>query len=87
VTATSAAHSLPVLMPDLAQADKVIRALLTRRQSYSLVLPRWEGKSWWALVSDHATVYDIPTLDMTQVVIPNMYGWPRWDFVLAVFRF
>jgi hypothetical protein len=50
VTATTLAHSLPVLMPDLAQADKAINALITRRQAHTLILPRWEGKSWWQLV-------------------------------------
>jgi hypothetical protein len=87
VASTSAAHSLPVLMPDLAQADKAIRALIARRRSHALVLPRWEGKSWWQLVVSYATVHDIPALEMAQVVEPNMYGWPRWDFVLAIFHF
>ena len=87
VTTTTMAHSLPVLMPDLAQADKVINALITRRQDHTLILPRWEGKSWWQLVLAHATVRDILAQDMNQVVGPNMYGWHRWNFVLAVFRF
>ena len=87
VTTTTMEHSLPVFMPDLAQADKVIRALIIRRQAHTHILPRWEGKSWWQLVMAHATVYDILAREMAQVVEPNMYGWPRWDFVLAVFRF
>lgn len=81
------AYSLPVLMPDLAQAEKAIIALITRRRSHVLILPRWEGKSWWQLVLAHATVQDITVDEMVQVVEPNMYGWPRWSFVLAVFRF
>jgi hypothetical protein len=87
ITATTAAHSLPVIMPDLAQAGKAIEALVNRNQSHVLVLPRWEGKSWWQLVMSHATVHDILAQDMAQVVEPNMYQWPRWDFVLAVFHF
>jgi hypothetical protein len=87
VATTTSAHSLPVLMPDLAQVDKVINALINRRQAHVLILPRWEGKSWWQLVLSHATVHDITAQGMTQVVEPNMYGWPRWDFVLAIFSF
>ena len=87
VTTTTAEFALPVLMPDLAQVEKVIRALITRQQAHTLILPRWEGKSWWQLVQAHATTRDIPAQSMEHVVEPNMYGWPRWDFVLAIFRF
>ena len=86
-TAISSLHQLPVLMPDLAKADKVITALVNRRLDHVLILPRWEGKSWWQLVLSHATVQDYTAEDMKGVAVPNMYGWPRWDFVLAVFRF
>lgn len=82
-----ATHSLPLLMPDLAQAGKAIAALIHRRQDHTLILPRWEGKGWWQLVLSHATTQDIRAQDMGQVVEPNMHGWPRWDFVLAIFRF
>ena len=86
-TAVATTHVLSVHMPDLEKADKLISALITRCRSHVLILPRWEGKSCWQLVLSHATIHDIPALGMTQVVEPNMYGWPRWDFVVAVFRF
>jgi hypothetical protein len=87
VATTSATYALPVLMPDLAQADKAINALVARRRSQVLILPRWEAKSWWQMVLSHATLRDIAAQEMPQVVEPNMYGWPRWDFVLAIFVF
>jgi len=84
---TMRAHGLPVELPDLARAEPTIAALIKRRKSGVLLLPRWEGKAWWQLVLNHATISHIDRTAMPMTVHPNMYGWPRWDFVVAVFRF
>ena len=84
--ATEAEHQLPMLMPDLARAEPAITAVIRREESLTLILPRWEGKSWWQLVLSHAVVVDLPASEMPQVVEPNIHGFPRWDFVVAVFR-
>ena len=84
---TIRAHGLPVELPDLARAEPTITALIHRKKSGVLLLPRWEGKAWWQLVLNHATISHIDRTAMPMTVHPNMYGWPRWDFVVAVFRF
>ena len=75
-------RGLHIRMPDLARCGPVIEAMIREQSHGLLVLPRWEGKSWWRKVLEHAfSIEHIP--DMRAVVCPNASGYPQWDFVLV----
>ena len=73
-----------VVMPDVADARAVVARILAGQAKGALVLPRWEGQAWWKLVQDNAHLYELGSVGT--VVVPNEYGWPRWDLILANFQ-
>jgi hypothetical protein len=82
----SAKLGVQISFPDVAEAEKEILRVLSRKISVALMLPRWEGKSWWRLASVNAH----NTIDVSSVksaVHPNSQGLPRWSFVLFVFKY
>ena len=84
-SATRAQYGVEVTMPDVAKAKATVIRLLTSQQSAALVLPRWEGQTWWGMLHNHAKQL-VPLEDMRLVVAPNdTHGMPRWDFVLCIF--
>ena len=49
----------------------------------ALVLPVWTGQTWWQTVLDNTTLHMIE--DIKVAMTPNLFGFPRWDFVVAEF--
>jgi hypothetical protein len=77
---------LPITMPDLARCGPTVSAVIARQLNCCLVLPVWEGKSWWKLVLASASfIHQLPRMD--KVVSPNKSGFPQWSFILTVFHF
>ena len=74
---------MDVVFPDVADAKaELMRALATGWQG-ALVLPVWTGQTWWQTVCDNMKTRE--NMDNTQAIIPNAYGLPRWQFVVAEF--
>ena len=74
---------MEVVFPDVADAKATLmRALATGWQG-ALVLPAWTGQAWWQTVLDNMKLHEIA--DTAQAIIPNVYGLPRWEFVVAEF--
>jgi hypothetical protein len=72
-------------MPDVANSKKTVIALARGHVSNAVVLPRWEGQAWWGTLLDNVSSM-IELEDMKKVVAPNMYGLPRWEFVLCIVK-
>jgi hypothetical protein len=76
-------HGVRVSMPDVANSKKTVIALARGTIHHAVVLPRWEGQAWWGTLQDSvSTMIDLENIHT--VVRPNMYGLPRWDFVLCL---
>ena len=72
---------LHISMPDLARCGIVIDNMIREQSHGHLILPRWEGKSWWRKVLDKAILIEHVS-DIRHVVHPNDSGFPQWDFVI-----
>ena len=78
-----AKYGVQTSMPDVANSKKTVIALARGHVSNAVVLPRWEGQAWWGTLLDNVSSM-IELEDMKKVVAPNMYGLPRWEFVLCL---
>ena len=76
-------YGVGVEMPDVADSKKTVISLARGLLTHAVVLPRWEGQAWWGTLESNTTDM-IDVGDMSKVVEPNMYGYPRWDFVLCL---
>ena len=72
-----------VVMPDVADSKSMAERWSRGHVKTALVLPRWEAQSWWTELCSHTSVM-VQLEEMNSVVDPNVYGIPRWDFVLCV---
>ena len=74
---------MDVIFPDVADAKAALmRAIATGWQG-ALVLPVWTGQTWWQTVLDNTRLHVIG--DKRTAISPNLFGLPRWDFVVAEF--
>ena len=75
------------LLPDLSRCEPTVKAAVGRQGERTvLVLPRWEGKTWWSLASRCCT-QQFQIDDTSAAILPNVeMGLPRWDFHVFVFN-
>ena len=77
-------YGVTPVLPDVAKAGKAIAAVLARGSRAALILPVWEGQSWWALAQRSCKAcIQLHTLE--EVVHANGHGFPRWDFCMCIF--
>lgn len=58
-----------------------IGVIITRREKVVMIVPRWEAKSWWPVLTERA---EIEFFDGKHVKTVGGTA-PRWSFVLAKF--
>ena len=75
------------LLPDLSRCGPTVKAAISRKGERSvLVLPRWEGKTWWGLAIRCASS-NYKIVDKGSAISPNTeMGMPRWDFHVFIFN-
>ena len=74
---------IEVIFPDVADAKAALMRALATGWLGALVLPVWTGQTWWQTVLDNTTLHMIE--DIKVAMTPNLFGFPRWDFVVAEF--
>ena len=81
-----ATHGVTPMFPDVAKAGLVVAVVLARGvvAALQVVLPVWEGKSWWHL-AQRGCKQCIRLGETHEVVSPNGHGFPRWDLCLCLF--
>ena len=75
---------MEVVFPDVANAKATLMKCLATGWRGALVLPVWPGQPWWPTVMENTKLHTIA--DKKTAIIPNMFGLPRWEFVVAEFR-
>ena len=83
VLAYQAALNCPVLVMDHNKLAEVLAIIVVRRIVCAILVPKWEGKSWWPLVRSHAVRLCPVPREHLRV---DGVNWPGWEFLLAVFR-
>ena len=76
--------NMEVVFPDVADAKATLMKALATGWRGALVLPVWPGQSWWQTVLSNTKLHKIE--DKETSIIPNMFGLPQWDFVVAEFN-
>jgi hypothetical protein len=72
-------------VPDFARVGVVVAAAISRATTTALVVPRWEAKAWWHVLSEHATIHTVA--QPRDIFEPKGASPPPpWPFVVAVFR-
>ena len=74
---------MDVVFPDVANAKAVLMKSLATGWRGALILPVWTGQTWWQTVCDNMKIHEV--IDNTKAIVPNTYGLPRWQFVVAEF--
>ena len=74
-----------VVQVDHNQIANKIAEIVFAKCSCALLVPRWEGKSWWqVLTSEAEDIIPLP-YDHIKFSQPNIF--PRWEFALGIFVF
>jgi hypothetical protein len=74
------------MLPDLSRCGPAVKAAVSRQEKTVLVLPRWEGKTWWNLAFRCCT-QQFQVDNTSTAILPNLeMGLPRWDFHVFVFN-
>jgi hypothetical protein len=65
-------------------ANKIAEIVVTK-YSCALLVPKWEGKSWWqVLTSETDSIVPVP---YNHIKFSRSDIFPKWDFVLGIFVF
>ena len=73
-----------VLSVNHNEIANVLDMIVVRKMNCALLVPRWEGKSWWSLLKENVSCLcpiSSKYIQFSEDVEPG------WEFLLAVFRF
>ena len=66
------------------EIGNAIASIVVKRMKCGLLVPRWEGKSWWQVMKQYVVcLYPVPSLDIKFSQKVN----PGWEFLIALFDF
>ena len=66
------------------EIENVIAMIVVRQKKCGLLVPRWEGKSWWQTLQEHVCeMYPVSVSDIEFSQTVN----PGWEFCVALFDF
>ena len=82
-TATEEKLGMDVIFPDVADAKATLMRAIATGWRGALVLPVWRSQPWWPMVMDTTKLHEV--VDNAVAIVPNLFGMPRWDFVVAEF--
>jgi hypothetical protein len=83
VAAFSTALGYPVVIVDHNKLAEAIALLVARKQKAALLIPKWEGKSWWQTLVQNA--HRLCPVDREHIVFTGTHTHP-WEFLLALFH-
>jgi hypothetical protein len=73
-----------VLSVNHNEIANTLAMIIVRKLNCALLVPRWEGKSWWSILKENVTgLY--PVLSSSIKFSEDIQ--PGWEFLLAVFVF
>lgn len=74
-------RKLPVMVVDHNKIPEALGWIVPRGITCFLLVPKWEGKSWWPLLRQHAK--ELVYVNRSHIVIRGSTDFPGWEFVLA----
>jgi len=80
---------LDVFCPDFARIGPEVKRVLAEERRVALVLPKWEGMSWWVVVEGNARwIQDLPDWRLVFATAEHHRGNSAgWTFVLCNFNY